>query len=320
MEIGRKEGFFFSKLEDYWIRIMVFILCIITVTVYLSYCLLANYTNVIEKMLINMIAKLDGYTYNFDGEYFNLSRLEENGNQIEIIYRYDENFTTYIDEEKIGNAGMYVVKNEFDESIQSENNVLYNIENEFNNFKLRQTSGVGGGYTIQSISDVLSFNQIVYKSNLCIDRLDIMKKIIELEPIDTSSIIYYHGGEETFADVLENEYLDEVRKKLIKEGYGGEELDIRLEKEKARYEVLYRDNKDKKEDLQPITYDTYNIIILSPEKQNKILKTSDNNDYTRNNTCAIVGACSNNEEIILDMKWTMYKLEIITLLENTILL
>ena len=141
------------NLDNYIIHIFVWlILLLITITMSVFY-LLANHTNVIEKLLIKVIAATDGYSCSFDGEYF---QLVDNDETINILYRYDEqNLETYIDKNKISNAGLYVVKAEHDNKIKSEHDILFNIENQFNDFKIKHTLGYGGGYTLQNIQTVI---------------------------------------------------------------------------------------------------------------------------------------------------------------------
>lgn len=324
MNIRKKISNFGINFDNYIIKLIIYMTILIFVIVALIFYMLTNYTTVIEESLLKVIATTDGYEYNYDGDYFTLKKYDDNNEEVaNIIYRYDEeNFSTFIDKNKKSNTGLYVANVAKDDSIQSENNVLLNIENEFDDFKLRQTDGYGGGYTIQSIHKVFNFHRIVYKSNLPVDRDDILKNIIELEPIDTSSIIYYHGDEETFSDILEKEYLDKKERELIQRGLSGEILKEELEKEKYRYEAINRKDKlDELSEEQPTQeYSTYNMIVLAPESEQELSINSDNNYYVNDNTGAIVGCCINDDEISSKMRWTIYKIEVITLLQKTILL
>lgn len=312
--------------DNYIVKIVLYIVTIVLLITFAVVYLLANYTTVLEEFTFALIATTDGYNYTYDGEYFRLQRKDENGSTINILYRYDEeNFSTYVDKHKSENNGLYVVKKDTNGKIQSENNIMFNIENEFNDFKLKHTLGYGGGYTLQSIHSVFDFHRIIYKSNLPTDRIDILKNIVELEPIDTSSIIYYHGDEETFADSIEKEYLDKKRRELFKKGYRDAALDNMIEKEKYRYELINRKDKlseenSNKTDASQFVYSTYNMIVLAPESEQHLIKKSDNNNYVRNNTGVIIGCCINDADAISDMRWTIYKIEVMTLLEKTSLL
>ena len=94
-----------------------------------------------------------------------------------------------------------------------------------------------------------------------------------------------------------------------------------LEKEKYKYEMTHKkDNTETEEESEPFVYNTYNMIVLTPESEQNIVLKSDYNNYVRNNSGVIIGCCSNENETVSKMRWTIYKIEVITTLEKTILL
>lgn len=320
MEIGNKEDKYYDISDNDKLKLIIYSSILIVVLFSLTVYLLANYTTIIEQKIIKTIAKADGYSYDYDGTYFHLTRFTDSSN-INILFRYDEeNFQTYMSDEKRFNNGLYVVKKDNDGNIKSQEDIVLNIDNIFNNATVRQTGGLGGGYVLTQINKELSLHQIAYKSNLSVYNTDILKQTIEKTPIDTSFIEDYSKREDSFEDSFESTFLEQKRNQFELDGYSGKELEDRLEKEKIRYRNT-NNTADKKNNIsKEVEYNTYNEIWLIPNSSGKTFYNSGSDIPLEDCTGAIIGCCSNKSEDIADMKWTLYKLELISLLEKTILL
>lgn len=161
----------------------------LSITAFILICtisafIIANYTSLFERKVFERIATKYEYELSYSNNYElldndnakqgNYIQLTDKENGIYILFRYDEDSAKIIEvvDDITNNASLYEVSTTIEDGkrIKSEEEIIYNIDKEFNSLnKLGLSStrnSTGGGYSITKIDNIMGQHRINYMSNL----------------------------------------------------------------------------------------------------------------------------------------------------------
>ena len=372
MEIGRAGKLSTYEKEYYTRKIIGLSITAFLLIIIISFLIITNYTSLIERKLFEHIADKYGYKLSYNNTYELLSsdntnqgnyiQLSDEKNNIYILFRYDEDSVKLVEiADKVTNtSNLYAVSTKVKHSskIKTEEDILYNINQEFNPLSTVSVSGdkssVGGGYAILKIDTVMNQHRINYTSNL-------LNKIAEhstpndsdnneyklLKSNDTLKIenwfnydnsINYQLG--ILKSIVETEASHKYSNDIVYNDCSGADSSVTIidinDTEDNKQED--KNNEDKtvdeslkgfinnKEDIlkkyKDTTYTTYTSLILSSQSKNTGL-IGGNKNTSNNSTLSdgiIIGTCENSSESINKMTSTMNLLIVVSYLKRTILL
>lgn len=370
MEIGKAgqlstyEKEYYTK-KDIRLSITAFLLIFL-----ISFFIIANYTSLFERKIFEGIANKYGYTLSYSNTYEvlasknadqgNYIQLSDPENQIYILFRFDENSTELVEifDDVTNTKSLYAVTTTVDDrnKIRSEEEILYNIDKEFNPLNSTGVKGnvnnIGGGYSIIKLDTVMNQHRIEYMSNLLKNisehsakdsehtvmvsdevlavknwfnysnsinyQLGILKAIVETEAhYNNGTQIIYSGGASSNVKIIE-----EANDATSTEETETIEEEVKTE-DKSTIDKSLEGFINNKEDILAeygnMTFSTYTSLILS-NSDTKDSLLGDNKSQVKEPNGIIIGTCINKAESIDKMTTTMNLLIIISYLERTILL
>lgn len=370
MEIG-KAGQLSTYEKEYYTKKAIGLSITAFLLIFLiSFFIIANYTSLFERKIFEGIANKYGYTLSYSNTYEvlasknadqgNYIQLSDQENQIYILFRFDENSTELVEifDDVTNTKSLYAVTTTVDDrnKIRSEEEILYNIDKEFNPLNSTGVKGnvnnIGGGYSIVKLDTVMNQHRIEYMSNLLKNisehsakdsehtvmvsdevlavknwfnysnsinyQLGILKAIVETEAeYNNGTQIIYSGGASSDVKIIEE----------AKDATSMEEIGTTEEKNEAdnkntidkSLEGFINNKEDILAEYGDITFSTYTSLILSNSDTKESLLGDNNSQVTEPNGI-IIGTCVNKAESIDKMTTTMNLLIIISYLERTILL
>lgn len=268
MEIGSKLDRSIVDIETeyrkYSLAYLLVILAVVGVFIYF----ILNRTHFTEQIIFNKIAILKKFSIEYTDNYTILTSKKDN---IQVWFRYDEKFDTK-KENKIYLTGKYTKP-----SINSEHEILLNLDNMFNTQKQKRLGlPYRGEYDITFIGD----NILKYKSDLPVNDRTTLLEIIEKTPIDTTYMVFRDNATVSTEDFV----------KL----YGGSKDKILW----GKIDILSI-NSNKVIINRQKEFNTYTEIILI-----------DGNGI-------ILGTCENSSNTINKLDDIMQELYVVSLLEGT---
>lgn len=276
MEIGdRTQKAYFQQLEEEQRAFQRQIFIIVILFILILY-ILFNKTDIIEQIVFNKIALVNKYNIQINEDYKQLS-----DDNITILFRYDEEQLK--DKEK---SSMYRLDNEENHEIQTKKDILLNIENTLNETKAERLGyknkyGDYGEYGYSIIT--LDTQCLTYESNISHQDLTTLKRFIEQEPTDTTTMIFTDSTNE--GETIE----DKLKQEPQNQNQNTNQSQVEW----------WQPHLTRAKESHP-SYKTYTTII-----------TFDNTNGI------IVGTCENKEEIIIKMNKTLEELKFISKLQKT---
>jgi len=184
------------------------------------------------------------------------------------------------------NENMYLIDSTKDSHINSEQNILINIDNILNPIKSKRLGyGESSGYYIESIINKLDNTQINFKSNLVLDDIDAYKNIVQYEPISTDTMQfsnYEYSTIEEYVEAKQKEWEEHQRIKL------GEDANSVYSSKNKSKSLLYNNISNE--------YKYYTTIVVIGESDG-----------------IIIGNCLNKDKNIKELNKTVDKI-LLTLL------
>lgn len=370
MEIG-KAGQLSTYEKEYYTKKAIGLSITAFLLIFLiSFFIIANYTSLFEREIFEGIANKYGYTLSYSNTYEilasknadqgNYIQLSDPENQIYILFRFDENSTELVEifDDVTNTKSLCAVTTTVDDrnKIRSEEEILYNIDKEFNPLNSTGVKGnvnnVGGGYSIVKLDTVMNQHRIEYMSNLLKNisehsvednehtvmvsdevlavknwfnysnsinyQLGILKAIVETEAYyNNGTQIIYSGGASSDVKIIE-----EANDATSTEETETIEEEVKTE-DKSTIDKSLEGFINNKEDIIAeygnMTFSTYTSLILS-NSDTKDSLLGDNKSQVTEPNGIIIGTCMNKAESIDKMTTTMNLLIIISYLERTILL
>lgn len=370
MEIG-KAGQLSTYEKEYYTKKAIGLSITAFLLIFLiSFFIIANYTSLFERKIFEGIANKYGYTLSYSNTYEvlasknadqgNYIQLSDPENQIYILFRFDENSTELVEifDDVTNTKSLYAVTTTVDDrnKIRSEEEILYNIDKEFNPLNSTGVKGnvnnIGGGYSIIKLDTVMNQHRIEYMSNLLKNisehsakdsehtvmvsdevlavknwfnysnsinyQLGILKAIVETEAhYNNGTQIIYSGRASSNVKIIE-----EANDATSTEETETIEEEVKTE-DKSTIDKSLEGFINNKEDILAeygnMTFSTYTSLILS-NSDTKDSLLGDNKSQVKEPNGIIIGTCINKAESIDKMTTTMNLLIIISYLERTILL
>lgn len=370
MEIG-KAGQLSTYEKEYYTKKAIGLSITAFLLIFLiSFFIIANYTSLFERKIFEGIANKYGYTLSYSNTYEvlasknadqgNYIQLSDPENQIYILFRFDENSTELVEifDDVTNTKNLYAVTTTVDDrnKIRSEEEILYNIDKEFNPLNSTGVKGnvnnIGEGYSIIKLDTVMNQHRIEYMSNLLKNisehsakdsehtvmvsdevlavknwfnynnsinyQLGILKAIVETEAhYNNGTQIIYSGGASSNVKIIE-----EANDATSTEETETIEEEVKTE-DKSTIDKSLEGFINNKEDILAeygnMTFSTYTSLILS-NSDTKDSLLGDNKSQVKEPNGIIIGTCINKAESIDKMTTTMNLLIIISYLERTILL
>lgn len=370
MEIG-KAGQLSTYEKEYYTKKAIGLSITAFLFIFLiSFFIIANYTSLFERKIFEGIANKYRYTLSYSNTYEvlasknadqgNYIQLSDPENQIYILFRFDENSTELVEifDDVTNTKSLYAVTTTVDDrnKIRSEEEILYNIDKEFNPLNSTGVKGnvnnIGGGYSIIKLDTVMNQHRIEYMSNLLKNisehsakdsehtvmvsdevlavknwfnysnsinyQLGILKAIVETEAhYNNGTQIIYSGEASSNVKIIE-----EANDATSTEETETIEEEVKTE-DKSTIDKSLEGFINNKEDILAeygnMTFSTYTSLILS-NSDTKDSLLGDNKSQVKEPNGIIIGTCINKSESIDKMTTTMNLLIIISYLERTILL
>lgn len=370
MEVGRAGKLSTYEKEYYTKKAIGLSITAFLLILTFSFLIIANYTSLFERKIFEHIADKYGYKLSYSNTYEllasknadqgNYIQLSDSENEIYILFRFDEDSVELVEiiDGVTNTKSLYAITTTVsnENRIRSEEEILYNIDKEFNPLNATSVSGnksnIGGGYSIVKLDTVMNQHRIEYMSNLLKSisehskvntvmssdevlsvknwfnysnsinyQLGILKDIVETEAVyNTNTQIVYSGGASSDVTIITD--VGDATSKDEEKSSEDANKDTEQEKIDTVDKSLegFISNRDEiLVEYGDIQFSTYTSVILSNSETSEYL-TGDTKEKVTNPNGVIIGTCINKEESVNKMTETMNLLIIISYLERTILL
>lgn len=372
MEVGRAGKLSTFEREYYTKKAIGLSITAFLLILIFSFFIIANYTSLFERKLFEHIADKYGYKLSYSNTYEiwasknadqgNYIQLADPENEIYILFRFDEDSVELVEiiDGVTNTKSLYAITTNVskDNIIRSEEEILYNIDKEFNPLNSTSVSGnksnIGGGYSIIKLDTVMNQHRIEYMSNLLKSisehskvnssmstdevlsiknwfnysnsinyQLGILKDIVETKASYSSNTqIFYSGG--TAGSEVPIPIIESVGDATSTDKEDTSENNKKIWSEKIdtvdkSLEGFISNRDEIISEYGDIQFSTYTSVILSNSELSESLLSKDTEKLSNPNG-VIIGTCINKEKSINKMTETMNLLIVISYLERTILL